>query len=434
MPQNQRKQNISSHCEEATPTKQSISALESKNTDSAPDSAPTNPAAATPAKAPSSQKGLIALALSAFCMGVTEFIMSGVLPDVARYFGVSQPVAGWLVTIYAIGVVIGAPILTIPISQLDRKYQLMLNLFVFLLANLIIAISSNFYLTLAARFVAGCMHGVFFVIATIAAVKIATPGKENTALALMVSGLTIALVTGIPAGTFIGQKFGFHAIFWLIVLLTSIALISVYIIMPKIQGARTLFKNLILAIKVPKLLRAYVVTACTCGAGFVIYTYVAEILLALSKFEKSTIPHILLIYGGSAIVGNLIGGKITDAKGSVMTLRMVLAGQIIIYGAMSFSAYSQILVLCNLCLMGIISFAGIPALKSLSIISSHKYAKGFEDTAVSVNEGSFNVGIALASALGGAVFAHIGIEFNALFAMLFALPAFIIVLLTPRGI
>lgn len=381
-----------------------------------------------------SSKGIFALALSAFCMGVTEFIVAGILPDLAQHFMVSQPVAGWLVTIYAIGVVIGAPILTIPISRLDRKYQLMLNLFIFLLANLVVAISDNFYLTLCARFVAGCMHGVFFVIATIAAIKIAKAGKQNTALALMVSGLTIALVTGIPLGTFVGQLFGFKAIFWLIVVLTGVAIISVWLIMPHIEGQRTFIRNLFLALCVPKLLRAYVVTACTCGASFVLYTYIAEFLLVLSAFDKQSIASILLLYGGSAVVGNLVGGKITDAKGSIISLRLMLSAQVITYALMSVSAYSQVLVLINLCVMGMVSFASIAPLKSLAILSSHKYAKGFEDSAISVNEGSFNVGIACASALGGAIFAHLGIEFNAIFAALFAVPALVIVLLMPRSL
>ncbi|WP_304209532.1 MFS transporter [Helicobacter canis] len=381
-----------------------------------------------------SSKGIFALALSAFCMGVTEFIVAGILPDLAQHFMVSQPVAGWLVTIYAIGVVIGAPILTIPISRLDRKYQLMLNLFIFLLANLIVAISDNFYLTLCARFVAGCMHGVFFVIATIAAIKIAKAGKQNTALALMVSGLTIALVTGIPLGTFVGQLFGFKAIFWLIVVLTGVAIISVWLIMPHIEGQRTFIRNLFLALCVPKLLRAYIVTACTCGASFVLYTYIAEFLLVLSTFDKQSIASILLLYGGSAVVGNLVGGKITDAKGSIISLRLMLSAQVITYALMSVSAYSQVFVLINLCVMGMVSFASIAPLKSLAILSSHKYAKGFEESAISVNEGSFNVGIACASALGGAIFAHLGIEFNAIFAALFAVPALMIVLLMPRSL
>lgn len=381
-----------------------------------------------------SSKGIFALALSAFCMGVTEFIVAGILPDLAQHFMVSQPVAGWLVTIYAIGVVIGAPILTIPISRLDRKYQLMLNLGIFLLANLIVAISDHFYLTLCARFVAGCMHGVFFVIATIAAIKIAKAGKQNTALALMVSGLTIALVTGIPLGTFVGQLFGFKAIFWLIVVLTGVAIISVWLIMPHIEGQRTFIRNLFLALCVPKLLRAYIVTACTCGASFVLYTYIAEFLLVLSTFDKQSIASILLLYGGSAVVGNLVGGKITDAKGSIISLRLMLSAQVITYALMSVSAYSQVFVLINLCAMGMVSFASIAPLKSLAILSSHKYAKGFEESAISVNEGSFNVGIACASALGGAIFAHLGIEFNAIFAALFAVPALVIVLLMPRSL
>lgn len=381
---------------------------------------------------PSPSKALFALALSSFCMGVTEFILAGILPDIARYFDLPQPIVGWLVTIYAIGVVIGAPILTIPISRLSRKNQLLLNLFVFLCANLLVAVSSNFYLTLCARFVAGCMHGVFFVIATIAAVKIAKKGKENIAIALMVSGLTIALVTGIPLGTFIGQMFGFKAIFWLIGLLVSVAIVFVFWLMPSIPGEQASFKDLLCALKIPKLLRVYGVTACACGASFVIYTYIAELLLKISKFDQHLIASILLLYGGSAIIGNLLGGKITDSKGCIASLRLILGAQIIIYALISISAYDQILVLINLCCMGIVAFASIAPLKTFSILSAHKYAKGFESTAVSINEGAFNVGIACASALGGAVFAHLGIAFNPIFAALFVVPGLLLVLYTPH--
>lgn len=378
-------------------------------------------------------KGLFALALSSFCMGVTEFIVAGILPDLANYFNVSEPISGWLVSIYALGVVIGAPLLTIPISQMDRKHQLMLNLLIFLLANLLVALSSNFYLTLFARFVAGCMHGVFFVIATIAAIAIAKKGKENTAIALMVSGLTIALVTGIPAGTFIGQTFGFKAIFYSISMLSFIALVAVYLIMPSIQSQKTHLKNLFKAIKIPQLIRCYIVTACACGAGFVIYTYISAILLNLSGFQKEDITSILLIYGVSAIIGNLLGGKITDIKGSVISLRIILFFQLLVYALMSFSAYDKALVLINLCLMGIAGFASIAPLKSLAMLSAKKYASDFSDSAISVNEGAFNVGIMCASALGGAVFAYFGIEFNALFGALFVLPGFLIVCFIPRS-
>ncbi|PAF43345.1 MFS transporter [Helicobacter sp. 11S03491-1] len=383
----------------------------------------------------SSNKAIFALALSSFCMGVTEFIVAGILPDIAKYFQVTQPTAGWLVTIYAIGVVIGAPLLSIPLSPLNRKYQLLINLGIFALANLTIAISSNFYLSLFARVVAGFMHGVFFVIATIAAAKVAKKGKETQGIAIMVSGLTIALVTGVPLGTFVGQTFGFQAVFLLIFILTSIAFIAVFIIMPNhLHGSATKIKYLILALKVPPLLKCYIITICTCGGGFVLYTYIADLLLNISHFDKKMIGVILFLYGVCAIIGNLVGGRLTDLKGSIMSLRIILVGQAIIYALITLSAYSQTMVIINLCLMGFFAFGGISPLKTLTMISAQKYTPNFTDSSISINEGAFNVGIALASFVGGIVFARLGIVFNPIFAAIFVLPALLITLKSSRTI
>lgn len=142
------------------------------------------------------KKALFALALSAFCMGVTEFVMAGVLVDVEAYFSVDAKTAGYLTTLYAIGVVIGAPLITIPLSRFHRHTQLLINLGIFALANFIIFFSQNFYLTAFARFIAGTQHGVFFVIATLAVSAITPDDKKSSALAIMVTGLTVALVTG----------------------------------------------------------------------------------------------------------------------------------------------------------------------------------------------------------------------------------------------
>lgn len=160
------------------------------------------------------KKALFALALSAFCMGVTEFVMAGVLIDVQHYFKIDAKTAGYLTTLYAIGVVVGAPIISIALSHFYRHIQLLINLGIFALANLTIFFSNNFYLTAFARFVAGTQHGVFFVIATLAISSIAPNEKKSSALAIMVTGLTVALVTGVPLGTFIGYHFGFKLIFY----------------------------------------------------------------------------------------------------------------------------------------------------------------------------------------------------------------------------
>ena len=377
-----------------------------------------------------SNKTIIVLALSAFCMGVTEFIIAGVLQDIKIYFDIDSNQAGYLTTMYALGVVIGAPLLTIPLSSFNRKWQLLLNLFVFALANFVIFISDHFALSVFARFVAGTQHGVFFVIATLAAIQVSPKEKVSRNLALMVSGLTIALVSGVPLGTFIGHLFGFKAIFLLICLSTLIAFASAFIFMPNLTGAQTHFYLLLKAFAHPQLLKTYSITICTCGGAFVLYTYVTDLLTQKSHFQEQSIVYILLLYGGSAIVGNLFGGRLCDTQGSKRALQIVIFLQMIFYALVSLSAYSQVLVVINLALMGFLSFASIPALKVNAMNAARSFSPDAIESSVSVNEAAFNVGIALANQIGGLVVISpfLGIGFNPLFAALFALPAFILVM------
>ncbi|WP_334081593.1 MFS transporter, partial [Helicobacter typhlonius] len=307
-------------------------------------------------------KTILVLALSSFCMGVTEFIIAGVLQDVKAYFGVDSNQAGLLTTLYAVGVVVGAPLLSIPLSGFNRKLQLLLNLGVFALANFVIYVSDNFILSVIARFVAGTQHGVFFVIATLTAIQVSSKEKESRNLALMVSGLTIALVSGVPLGTFIGQIFGFKSIFLLICLCTLIAFISAIAFMPShLQGCKTHINALFKAFLHIPLLKAYAITICTCGGAFVLYTYVTDLLTQKSHFNEASIVYILLLYGIFAILGNLFGGRLADNKGSRRALQIVLFLQIIFYALVSVSAHSQVFVVINLAIMGFLSFASIPA-------------------------------------------------------------------------
>lgn len=370
------------------------------------------------------KKAIFALALSAFCMGVTEFVMAGVLVDVEYYFGVEAKTAGWLTTLYAIGVVIGAPLLTIPLSRFNRHIQLLINLSIFAGANLIIFFSTNFYLTAFARFIAGTQHGVFFVIATLAVTAIAPQDKKSQALAVMVTGLTVALVTGVPLGTFVGHFFGFKFIFVLIFIVTVLAILGVYNMMPKnLAPSQMTFKNLIPAFSHKNLLKTYTITICTCGAQFVLYTYIQKLLIDVSGFAASSMGYILLIYGICAILGNLYGGKMVDKFGAVLSLRIILILQIAVFLSVVFTMHNKFLVSLSIALIGCIAFSSIPALKMLSISKAKRHTNKFVDSTVSVNEAAFNVGIAIASWLGGFVLAHFGVEFNAVFAAVFILPA-----------
>ncbi|MGH2326791.1 MFS transporter [Campylobacter taeniopygiae] len=379
------------------------------------------------------KKALFALALSAFCMGVTEFVMAGVLIDVQHYFKINAKAAGYLTTLYAIGVVIGAPIVSITLSHFYRHIQLLINLGIFALANLTIFFSNNFYLTAFARFIAGTQHGVFFVIATLAISSITPNEKKSSALAIMVTGLTVALVTGVPLGTFIGYHFGFKLIFLLIFIVTVFASLGVWHMMPKnLYPNPTNLKNLTPAFSHRNLLKTYTITLCSCGAQFILYTYLQKLLINISGFEEQNTTYILLLYGICAIFGNLWGGKMVDKNGAIFSLRLILCMQIITFLNFLWTIYIPIFVILNIALMGFFSFSTIPALKMLSIIKAKRHTYKIMDSTISVNEAAFNVGIALASFIGGLVLTSIGIEFNALFASIFILPALIFVLISPR--
>lgn len=376
------------------------------------------------------KKAIFALALCAFALGVTEFVMAGVLVDVQSYFEVDAKTAGWLTTLYAIGVVVGAPLVTIPLSRFYRHTQLLINVGIFGAANIIIFFSSNFYLTAFMRFIAGTQHGVFFVIATLAVTAITPPEKRSTGLAVMVTGLTVALVTGVPLGTFIGHFFGFKFIFLLIFIISVLAFLGILQMMPKnLAPSLMSVKNLVPAFSRASLLKTYTITACACGAQFVLYTYLQRLLVDVSGFKVTDTAYILLLYGICAILGNLWGGKMADKFGAVFSLRFILSVQVLIFLSVVFTMHSQVAIIASIALMGFFSFSTIPALKMLSISKAKRHTINFVDSTVSVNEAAFNVGIALASFLGGLVLANLGVEFNAVFSALFVLPGLIFALL-----
>lgn len=186
--------------------------------------------------------------------------------------------------------------------------------------------------------------------------------------------------------------------------------------------------ELVKSLMVPQLLKVYLLTICTCGGAFVLYTYLSELLVKVVGFSQSAMGFILLAYGGCAILGNLFGGRLTDSKGSITSLKIILLAQFVIYALISITYHWQWILIANLCLMGFVAFAGISPLKLNAMDNAKKYTPDFTDSTVSVNEASFNVGIALANQIGGLVVitANFGITFNPLFAAMFVLPALIV--------
>lgn len=371
-------------------------------------------------------KIIILLAFSSFCMGVAEFIISGILTNLSRHFNVLIGEAGNLATMYALGVVIGAPIVSVLISSWNYRIQLVFALFIFSCANTIIFFSDSFLLTLVARFVCGLMHGLFFVIATIVAINVAPTQKTSSALSLMVSGLTIALVTGIPLGIFLSENCSLLFPFAFIAILSFCVALMAFFVMPNLQSKQGSLKNLIIAFRYAPLYQGFVVTAFTCGSQFVLYVYLRA-FLETHDFSTNAIKQIFLLYGVAAIFGNLFGGKFADLKGSFVSLCIILVLQVLFFSLMSVTHFmGHYFVIINILCMAFFGFASIAPLKMLSSHLARIYTPKTQNDTIALNEGAFNVGIALASLIGGVVEYTIGINFNGIFSALFSVVAWFI--------
>ncbi|WP_121020297.1 MFS transporter [Helicobacter vulpis] len=362
------------------------------------------------------------LALSSFCLGVAEFLVSGILTSLSLYYGVSDSQVGNLATLYALGVVVGAPFVSVPISRFNYRNQLIFTLSLFALSNALMFFSHSFLSALIARFIGGLMHGLFFVIATIICLKAAPKAKTSMALSLMASGLTIALVTGVPLGILVAKHFGLLAPFALVACLAFLAAILALFIMPKFSSKPANFKNLGVAFGFVPVWQGFLVTAFSCGSMFVVYIYL-RVLLEKHHFSPESITNIYLYYGVAAMLGNLFGGKLADLRGSFASLGFLLAMQILALSAMSVSYHlPKAFLIANVVGFGFFGFACIAPLKMLSGHLGRVFTPNTKDSTIALNEASFNVGITFASLVGGLV-AHLNVNFNGLCAALFALSA-----------
>ena len=379
-------------------------------------------------------KTIILLALSSFCLGVAEFIISGILPTLSQHFGVPVGEAGNLSTLYALGVVIGAPIISVLISRWNYKTQLVFTLLVFCFSNAVVFFSTSFPLTLFARFVVGLMHCLFFVIATIVVIRTSEPTKISMGLSLMVSGLTIALVTGIPIGIFLSEHYGLLSPFAFVTIISFCVAMAALYVMPSLEGKKASFTNLLIAFRFPPIYQGFLITAFACGSQFVLYVYL-RVFLEQHGFEADIIKHIFIYYGIAAILGNLCGGKFTEKKGAYYSLLVIVLLQIISFALMSIThVFPPLIVIINIICMAFFGFASIAPLKMLSTFLANKYTPDTQNNTIALNEASFNLGIALAAFIGGLVEHYIHVNFNGLFGALFSLLACVILLFYIRKV
>jgi len=354
---------------------------------------------------------LLALTISAFAIGTTEFVIVGLVPTIAEQMGISLPSAGLLVSIYALGVAIGAPVLTALTAKLPRKQLLILLMALFTAGNLLAWLAPGYNTLVVARLLTGLAHGVFFSIGSTIATGLVAREKAATAIAIMFGGLTVALVTGVPLGTFIGQHFGWRETFLAVAGLGIIALIASLLLIPKVIPMQPVagLKTQLSVLTHPRLLMIYAITALGYGGVFTAFTFLAPMMQSLAGFSPSAVSFILLGYGVAVATGNIWGGKLADKQGAIPALTLIFAALAVMLLIFQFTVSMHYAALVTVLVMGIFAFGNVPGLQVYVVQKAGEYTPGAVDVASGLNIAAFNVGIALGSIVGGQVVEHYGL-------------------------
>ncbi|MCX2498699.1 MFS transporter [Plesiomonas shigelloides] len=354
---------------------------------------------------------LLALTLSAFAIGTTEFVIVGLIPTMANDLQVSLPSAGLLVSLYALGVAIGAPVLTALTGKWNRKSVLLGVMSLFVIGNLLAWQAPGYPTLVVARILTGLAHGVFFSIGSTIATGLVPKEKAASAIAIMFTGLTVALVTGVPLGTYIGQQFGWQSTFLIVALLGLIALLGSMLLVPRNlpQPPATKLVAQLKVLTQPRLLLVYAITALGYGGTFTAFTFLAPILEQVSGFSTHMISLIMLVYGGSVAVGNLWGGKLADKMGPIKALTLIFTGLAAILLVFNITAFNPLAAVATILIWGAFAFGNVPGLQVYVVKLAERYTPDAVDVASGLNIAAFNVGIALGAWGGGMIVAQAGL-------------------------
>ena len=354
---------------------------------------------------------LLALTISAFAVGTTEFVIVGLIPTIAADLGVSLPSAGLLVSLYALGVTIGAPVLTAMAGRMPRKTLLLSLLVLFIAGNAFAAYAPGYNSLIVARFLTGLAHGVFFAIASTIATDLVEREKESSAIAMVFLGLTVALVTGVPLGTWIGQIFGWQSTFLGVVALGVIGLIASAVLVPSNlrQGAAPGLREQARVLTSPRLLLVYLITAVGYGGNFIAFTYLAPMLTDVTGLSVGAVSLVILLYGASVAVGNIVGGKLADRMGAVPALTLIFVGLTVVLFALGLVLTSPIATIAVIAVWGGFAFANVPPLQVYVVQIAREVSPDSVDVASGLNIGAFNLGIALGAWAGGLIVQGIGL-------------------------
>jgi DHA1 family inner membrane transport protein len=347
---------------------------------------------------------LYALAAGAFGIGVTEFVIMGLLLNVSADLGVSIASAGLLISGYALGVVAGAPLLTAATASWPRKTVLLALMAVFIIGNAACALAPSYGALMAARVLTALAHGTFFGVGSVVATGLVAPPRRASAIAVMFTGLTVANILGVPFGTWLGQVFGWRATFLAVVLIGVAAFAVIAALVPRDEAAPEPadWRADLRAISRRKVLAGLVTTVLGYAGVFAVFTYIAPLLTEITGFPESAVSPILLVFGGGLIAGNLIGGKLADIA-LVPTLLGSLVALAVVLLLMGFAIHDKVAAIIFVGLLGASAFATVAPLQ-LFVLQRAEGAG--QSLASSFNIAAFNLGNALGAWLGGLVITH----------------------------
>ncbi|WP_321961068.1 MFS transporter [Paraburkholderia sp. J7] len=340
---------------------------------------------------------LLALAVAAFGIGTTEFVIMGLLPDVARDLSVSIPAAGMLVSAYALGVTIGAPIVAIAIANVPRKQALMRLIGIFIVGNLLCALAPNYSILMAARIVTAFCHGAFFGIGSVVAAGLVAPNRRAQAIALMFTGLTLANVLGVPLGTALGQIAGWRTTFWAVTAIGILAAAALQVCLPaKIEMQKASLVHEFGVLKNPQVLMVLGMSVLASASLFTVFTYITPILEDVTGFSPHEVTFVLLLFGLGLTVGSTLGGKLADWK-LMRSLLTFLAMIAVVLAVFSLTMHDPIAAMATIFVWGILAFAIVPPLQMLIV----NRASDAPNLASTLNQGAFNLGNAGGAWIGG---------------------------------
>lgn len=348
---------------------------------------------------------LLSLTVGAFAIGMTEFVIMGILPTVAHDLGVSIPAAGQLITMYALGVAVGAPILTLLTHQIPQKKLLIVLMLLFIAGNALSVIAPNYAVLMSARVLTALTHGTFFGVGAVIAANLVRPDKKAGAVSVMMAGLTISNILGVPLGTYIGQNWGWRAAFGAIALMGIVALGGIILLIPRLQQTKSSgILRQVAALVNPRLTMFLLICALGNAGLFAVFTYITPLLVDITGFAEHSVTWILVLFGIGVTVGNIIGGKLADWK-LMPSLLGTYAVVVLALTALTFTIHSEVAAIATIFVWGAGSFAVMPGLQ-VRIMGIAKDAPALASTS---SHSAGNLGNAAGAFVGGWVITHLSL-------------------------